>query len=342
MKRLGSAVTPQTLGSMSKSALLSALEHESETLQNITDYFVPLMRNFRIFFLWEQEQTGLKLLGRDYVVPQESAAPVHDDTERAGIAADHRRMVKFESPSSQGFRMVMDALSRYCEEAPPAILRRRAGAVQVLGMERQREAAETFDRAFQVRPPHVSYSSSAEDVLGFGKRQGEVTEVYKTAFQPYAAAFYSPYTNGLGSPIAWDARPLERSNEGAETMPRAYGNALYTTRDRDAPGLQSQLEAAGVVSRSSGRVLHAPTTGGSSAPGSTTRPEGTKAWIPLASAGIRLSPVTQGKPSGPDGFLLEARSNTSGSLDTLVAPDGEAPVAVKQTPTSLDKVLPPS
>jgi hypothetical protein len=46
--------------------LLSALEEGSETLQNITDQFAPLMRYFCIYFFWEQEKTDLKVK-KDYV-----------------------------------------------------------------------------------------------------------------------------------------------------------------------------------------------------------------------------------------------------------------------------------
>ncbi|RYP76985.1 hypothetical protein DL769_003520 [Monosporascus sp. CRB-8-3] len=58
-------------------------EKESETLQNITGYFVPLMKNLRICFFWEQEKTDLKHT-RDFIVQRESAALNFDDTERAG------------------------------------------------------------------------------------------------------------------------------------------------------------------------------------------------------------------------------------------------------------------
>ncbi|KAG7285518.1 hypothetical protein NEMBOFW57_010147 [Staphylotrichum longicolle] len=85
--RLGRAAT---LGQHSrKSDLVSALQKESETLQNVTDYF--------------QLRTDLGPLGRDYVVPHASAAPLHDETERAAIAADHRGLVRFEAPTEQGF-----------------------------------------------------------------------------------------------------------------------------------------------------------------------------------------------------------------------------------------------
>jgi protein SERAC1 len=46
--------------------LLNALQEGSETLQNITDQFAPLMKRFRIFFFWEQEKTDLPHT-RDYV-----------------------------------------------------------------------------------------------------------------------------------------------------------------------------------------------------------------------------------------------------------------------------------
>lgn len=46
--------------------LLDALREGSETLQNITDMFAPLMKNFRIYFFWEQEKTDFGVT-KDYV-----------------------------------------------------------------------------------------------------------------------------------------------------------------------------------------------------------------------------------------------------------------------------------
>ncbi|KAK3352444.1 hypothetical protein B0T25DRAFT_517710 [Lasiosphaeria hispida] len=148
-----------TAGKMSKSDLIKALETESETLQNITDFFVPIMRNFHIYFFWEQLPTPLPgRLGSMYIVKSESAAPTFDDTERAAIAADHREMVRFESPRSQGFRLVMDALLRYCEGAPDVIRHRCVDAARTLGLERNRVAAETLRIA-----PHFS---AGVDMMG--------------------------------------------------------------------------------------------------------------------------------------------------------------------------------
>ena len=46
--------------------LLEALKEGSEVLQNITDMFVPLMKQFCIHFFWEKEKTDLGVK-RDYV-----------------------------------------------------------------------------------------------------------------------------------------------------------------------------------------------------------------------------------------------------------------------------------
>ena len=64
-QRLLDAVLPSKICD-TDDQLLNALEEGSETLQNITDQFAPLMRYFCIYFFWEQEKTDLKVK-RDYV-----------------------------------------------------------------------------------------------------------------------------------------------------------------------------------------------------------------------------------------------------------------------------------
>ncbi|MCJ1244073.1 hypothetical protein MMC30_001270 [Trapelia coarctata] len=124
-----------------ESNLLNALEEESETLQNITDQFAPLIPNFRIFFFWEQEKTDLHYT-KEYIVNETSAAPILDSTERSGIAADHRTMCRFEANSSQGFRTVMAALQRYSREAPDVIKARTIRAAAIQTSQRWYEATE--------------------------------------------------------------------------------------------------------------------------------------------------------------------------------------------------------
>ncbi|KAM7205418.1 Cytochrome P450, partial [Naviculisporaceae sp. PSN 640] len=150
------ALAGMTRSSSGKSDLVSALHYESETLQNITDYFVPIMRHFRIYYFWEQRKTDLKILGHDYIVSQESAAPTHDETERAGIDADHSGMVKFEDPSGQGFRMAADALLRYATEAPAAIGRRREEADKTLLQSRASEVTARLAEISKTKTSQVS------------------------------------------------------------------------------------------------------------------------------------------------------------------------------------------
>ncbi len=117
------------------------------------------MTHFRIFYFWEEKPTPRPI--NDYIVSQTSAAPVHDNTERAGIAADHSSMVKFEDPSCQGFRLVMDALIRYSDEAIKGRNSRRDYAAGMLGIERYRELEELQREVRGLR----SYPSTAPSTM---------------------------------------------------------------------------------------------------------------------------------------------------------------------------------
>lgn len=140
LQKLASLALPKATAQF-ESSLLNALEEDSETLQNITDQFAPLMCNFHIFFFWEQEKTDLKYT-KDYIVDETSAAPILDNTERSGIAADHRGMVKFNRDTEQGFRTAVAALRRYCQLAPQVIRGRLAQSAETLSDRRRFEAME--------------------------------------------------------------------------------------------------------------------------------------------------------------------------------------------------------
>jgi hypothetical protein len=140
LQKLASLTLPQK-ALQTESSLVNALEEESETLQNINDQFAPLMCNFHIFFFWEQEKTNLKYT-KDYIVDEASAAPILDNTERSGIAADHRGMCKFEKNSDQGFRTVVAALRRYKQTACEVIVGRTVRASIALNDRKWHEATE--------------------------------------------------------------------------------------------------------------------------------------------------------------------------------------------------------
>jgi hypothetical protein len=75
-------------------------------------------------------------------VEENSAAPILDDTERAGLPYEHRDMARFESRSSPGYRLVAAALIRYSKEAPNMVSMRWVQAARMLKLKREDEAAE--------------------------------------------------------------------------------------------------------------------------------------------------------------------------------------------------------
>jgi hypothetical protein len=76
------------------------------------------------------------------IVEENSAAPILDNTERAGLPYGHRDMVKFEGRTSPGYRLVVAALLRYSREAPNMVSVRWVQAEEMLRSKRQNEAAE--------------------------------------------------------------------------------------------------------------------------------------------------------------------------------------------------------
>ena len=76
------------------------------------------------------------------VVEESSAAPILDNTERAGLPYDHRNMCKFENLNSPGYRLVVAALIRYSKEAPEVISQRWKHTIDMLRSKRSQEVAE--------------------------------------------------------------------------------------------------------------------------------------------------------------------------------------------------------
>lgn len=61
-----------------------------------------------------------------------SAAPILDDTERCGIGADHRGMVRFDKDTRRGFRTAMAAIQLYSQDAPQVVKRSWINATEML------------------------------------------------------------------------------------------------------------------------------------------------------------------------------------------------------------------
>ena len=163
-KLVATAVPKKTLET--DKGLLRALEQDSEVLQEITDNFAPLMRRFHMFFFWEQERTDLKYT-KDYIVEETSAAPILDNTERSGIAADHREMCKFGTKDAAGFRTVLAALKRYEREAPTIIGARVVKTSDGLRAESRNEASELISRTYY-QPHNARLLEPASPEAGIG------------------------------------------------------------------------------------------------------------------------------------------------------------------------------
>jgi hypothetical protein len=146
-----SELRPPKIGSHSNSVLSS----DSEALDLITDQFAPLMKQFQIFFFWEELQTSL---GRQsiFMVEESSAAPNVDNTERCGVDATHSQMVKFSDKSTSSYRTTIAALRRYCRDAPPFINRRWKKALETQARTRSEEAFELAGLEFDSHGSHLS------------------------------------------------------------------------------------------------------------------------------------------------------------------------------------------
>ena len=127
----------------------------SGMLQEISDQFSPLMKQFSIFNIWEQIKTDFNAQ-QAFIVDEDSAAPVWHVTDRCGILATHSNMVKFSSINAPGFNVVYEALLRYIRSAPAIIKSRWENDIKQLAEERKNEVVTLL------RSPYSSYLSVDE------------------------------------------------------------------------------------------------------------------------------------------------------------------------------------
>jgi hypothetical protein len=118
-------------------------------LQSISGEFAPIMKQFHTFFLWEELPTTFADRS-EYIVDPSTAVLDLDNTEKSGIHATHIGMIKFGSTESSSYRTVIEALSRYCHEAPRTIMHRWSQAIPALKQLRAGEAFELGGLAFDI------------------------------------------------------------------------------------------------------------------------------------------------------------------------------------------------
>ena len=174
MKRMVSVSRGRSLSAKLRhhedSVLVKAADKDCEALQLITEQFSHLMKQFQIFFLWEQLETEVGS-HKFYVVEESSAAPLLDNVERAGIFANHADMIRFSTSGSPGYRIVLEALQRHCKQASSIIRRRWQRAETELQIALSDEACEltgvAFDMCDESRLFHYERKKSEQRVNRF-------------------------------------------------------------------------------------------------------------------------------------------------------------------------------
>lgn len=129
--------------------------------QLVDTEFAPLVKQFHVFFFWESLPTDLGAR-TGYIVDSDSATPKIDNTEAAGIHANHSDMVKFPSLNSSDYRMVASALMTYCEKAPSIISHRWRQAEIALKQLRAGEAWELSGFGLNEHSEETSHLSNTK------------------------------------------------------------------------------------------------------------------------------------------------------------------------------------
>lgn len=142
--KLFSAVNPQKLEQWKQFRLdriIPAFRKGSGTLRDIEDQFAPLVKRFSIQCFWEELKSHFGST-TCFVVDRDSAVLEGPNIERTGLQADHSHLCKFQSPKDSGFRIVLDALRRYGQEAAALVRKRWSEDLILLKREAEAEAEE--------------------------------------------------------------------------------------------------------------------------------------------------------------------------------------------------------
>lgn len=99
------------------------------------------MERFHIYFFHEGKPMDLKGT-REFVVDEDSAAPMIAGVERMVIERDHSHMCKFEDENSPGYDTVAEAVMRYAEDAPRLVIARWEEEKRIRDLEKQEIAKE--------------------------------------------------------------------------------------------------------------------------------------------------------------------------------------------------------
>ncbi|KAJ5984238.1 hypothetical protein N7481_006337 [Penicillium waksmanii] len=150
-----------------RSNFITAMEKDSETMENITEQFAPLLKQFHIHNFWETLETH-RAFTRGYIVTPSSAAPAWDDTGRSGLPGTHSSMCKFRDRGEPGYKTIYGVLARFQKLAGPTISARSKQADDFLNTQRQFEANEIL--AFNVHQGNKPFSLTLETTANIGNK----------------------------------------------------------------------------------------------------------------------------------------------------------------------------
>ncbi|KAI0392751.1 hypothetical protein F5Y17DRAFT_342997 [Xylariaceae sp. FL0594] len=156
---------------LSGDRLLRPSGEDDILFHSVTAEFTPIMKQFHMFFFWEELRTPFGDR-HEYVVDPSSAVIDVDNTEMAGVHATHLGMTKFCSESQSGYRTTLEALLRYSQDAPGAVSRRWSQAIPALEKMRTSEDYELGRLAFDVHSKDPFHPSN------IGTQQAAVSHFY--------------------------------------------------------------------------------------------------------------------------------------------------------------------
>lgn len=140
LERISHAVLPKKFMD-SQPHLVQALKSNNETLQNINRLFIEIIGRYHVYFFHESKPMDFKG-SLQFIVEEDSAAPVIEGVERMGIERDHSHMCKFESEAAPGYDVVAEAIQRYAEDAPGLIATRWEEERRIRELEKREAARE--------------------------------------------------------------------------------------------------------------------------------------------------------------------------------------------------------
>ncbi|KPI37380.1 Protein SERAC1 [Cyphellophora attinorum] len=187
LERISHAVLPKKFMD-SQPHLVQALKSNNETLQNINRLFIEIISRYHVYFFHESKPMDFKG-SLQYIVDEDSAAPVIEGVERMGIERDHSHMCKFESEDAPGYEVVAEAIQRYAEDAPGLIRTRWEEEHRIRDLEKREAARELLRNSpSAIESLTPAESTQISQASSLGNSMGTAPPVRSLPPPPYTSS----------------------------------------------------------------------------------------------------------------------------------------------------------